>query len=187
MFGLMILLPLLLLIAIVVMLDSRGGAFYTQWRVGHNNRDFRIIKFRTMTRGADRHGLLTTGSADKRITAVGRVLRSVKLDELPQLINILVGDMSFVGPRPEVRKYVELYTEAQMKVLSVRPGLTDYASIQYIDEEEILAGQQDPEKVYIDEIMPAKLALNLQYIEDKSTMTDTRIMLKTVGRIFAGR
>lgn len=184
--ALLFLIPLFLIIALLVVFDSKGGAFYTQPRVGRFNHDFRIIKFRTMKTNSDRQGLITTGSSDNRVTRAGRILRKYKLDELPQLINILAGDMSFIGPRPEVRKYVDLYTEDQLQVLTVKPGLTDYASVEYIDEEEILARHADPEKVYVQEIMPAKLALNLEYINDQSPKTDFRILLRTIRKIFRG-
>ncbi len=134
--------------------------------------------------GAEKMGLLSTGESDSRITSTGKQLRKYKLDELPQLLNIFKGDMSFVGPRPEVRKYVDLYNEDQMQALSVKPGLTDLASLEYINEGEILAKHSDPERVYIDEIMPAKLELNLKYIREKGFITDLRIILKTFGRIF---
>ena len=139
-----------------------------------------------MVKQADKQGLITTGSTDRRVTRSGLVLRKYKLDELPQLINILKGEMSIVGPRPEVRKYVDLYNHEEIKVLTVRPGLTDYASLQYINEGEILARHENPEQVYVEEIMPAKLALNLKYIEEKTWKKDFQIILKTIGRIFSG-
>lgn len=182
-----LLLPLFVLIGLIIIIDSSGGAFYKQSRVGKNNRDFYILKFRTMFQNSDQQGLITTGSSDKRVTKAGRFLRKYKLDEFPQLINILAGDMSIVGPRPEVRKYVNLYDQQQMKVLSVRPGLTDYASLVYYQEGELLASHSDPEKVYREEIMPAKLALNLKYIEEKSLWTDLIIIGKTIRRIFSNR
>ena len=176
---LLLLLPFWLLIAVAIVCESRGGVFYTQWRVGRDNRDFRLYKFRTMRTGADRQGLLTVGERDNRITRVGYFLRKYKIDEFPQLLNVLKGDMSIVGPRPEVRKYVDLYTSEQRKVLQVRPGLTDYASIAYVHENEILAVAENPEQTYIVEVMPAKLALNLQYIDNKSIKEDIKIIFKT--------
>jgi lipopolysaccharide/colanic/teichoic acid biosynthesis glycosyltransferase len=181
--ALIILLPLFVLIALGILMDSTGGVFFSQKRVGKNNSDFTIYKFRTMVPGASKSGLLTTGHTDQRVTRFGTLLRNYKLDELPQLYNILTGDMSFVGPRPEVRKYVSLYTPEQRKVLTVRPGLTDYASLEYINEGAMLASRDDPEKAYVENIMPAKLALNLKYLEEKSPGTDLRIILKTIKRL----
>jgi lipopolysaccharide/colanic/teichoic acid biosynthesis glycosyltransferase len=134
--------------------------------------------------GAEKKGLLTVGGRDPRITPIGVFLRRYKLDELPQIINVFLGDMSLVGPRPEVRKYVNYYSEAQRQVLSVRPGITDYASLAYINENELLARSEEPEKTYIEEIMPAKLQLNLKYIEEKSTLTDLKIIFRTILKIF---
>lgn len=171
--------PLWLLIALAIVLESRGGVFYRQVRVGRGNRDFVLFKFRTMHTGADRKGLLTVGERDNRVTRVGYFLRKYKLDEFPQLFNILKGDMSIVGPRPEVRKYVDLYTPEQMKVLEVRPGLTDYASIRYVHENEILAQAENPEQTYIQEVMPAKLALNLQYVANQSVREDIKLIFQT--------
>jgi lipopolysaccharide/colanic/teichoic acid biosynthesis glycosyltransferase len=182
--ALVILMPLLLFIAIWIATDSRGGVFYIQGRVGKDNRDFSMLKFRTMRPGADTRGLLTVGGRDPRVTGAGYYLRKAKLDELPQLLNILVGDMSIVGPRPEVRKYVDHYTPEQMKVLSVRPGLTDYASLEYIDEDELLSQSKEPEKTYLENIMPAKLELNLRYIRERNTLRDLGIILKTLRRLF---
>ncbi len=181
--GLIILSPLFFIISILIIIDSKGGIFYKQKRVGNNNRDFSLIKFRTMKTGADMQGLLTVGSKDSRVTKTGYFLRKHKLDELPQLINILKGDMSFVGPRPEVRKYIELYDERQKQVLKVKPGLTDYASLEYINESEILSKAANPEKVYIEKIMPAKLELNLKYITESGIKTDMKIIYKTLRKI----
>lgn len=181
--ALIVLLPVFLIISIIIFLDSRGGVFYLQNRVGKNNKDFRLIKFRTMKRDSEKAGLLTIGNYDERITRPGRFLRKYKLDELPQLINVLCGSMSLVGPRPEVRKYVEMYDDNQLKVLQVKPGLTDYASIEYINESEILAEADNPEEKYIKEIMPQKLSLNLHYIKDMSLLNDLKILFKTIGRI----
>lgn len=181
--GLLILLPLFILISLAIVLGSRGGIFYLQSRVGKNNRDFKLFKFRTMRSGSDKKGLLTVGGRDPRITAIGYYLRRYKLDELPQLLNVLLGSMSLVGPRPEVRKYVDLYTEEQRKVLLVKPGITDYASLQYFSENDLLAASNDPEHTYIHEIMPAKLALNKTYISEAGLVTDLRIIARTLKRI----
>jgi lipopolysaccharide/colanic/teichoic acid biosynthesis glycosyltransferase len=183
--GLIFLSPFFILLSIIILLDSKGGVFYKQIRVGKNNIDFKLYKFRSMRVGSDKKGLLTVGGRDNRITKSGYVIRKYKLDELPQLINVFIGDMSLVGPRPEVRKYVDLYNAEQLKVLSVKPGITDYASIQYSNENEILAKSQDPEKTYINEIMPDKLLLNLRYINDISVVTDVKIIIKTIKKIFS--
>ncbi|MBN2681607.1 MAG: sugar transferase [Bacteroidales bacterium] len=185
--GIIILTPFLVIIAIIILADSRGGIFYLQTRVGKNNRDFRLMKFRTMRPNSDKKGLLTVGGRDSRITRTGYYLRKYKLDELPQLINVLKGEMSFVGPRPEVRKYVELYNQEQKKVLTVKPGITDYASIEYINENELLAKSNNPEKEYIENIMPAKLKINLIYIEKAGLNTDLKIIIKTILKILFKR
>jgi lipopolysaccharide/colanic/teichoic acid biosynthesis glycosyltransferase len=178
-----ILSPLLILIAIAIKLDSKGNVFYLQERVGLNGKLFKIFKLRTMKPGADKSGLLTIGQNDARITRVGRILRNSKLDELPQLFNVVLGDMSIVGPRPEVKKYVELYNPEQKHVLTVQPGITDYASIQYANESELLKKYENPEEIYIKEIMPHKLELNLFYITHKSFKTDLSIIFTTLFRI----
>lgn len=183
--GLLLLSPLFLLIAAWILIDSRGGVFYRQVRVGQYGRDFRLFKFRSMRPGSDKKGLLTVGGRDNRITRSGYFLRRYKLDELPQLINVLTGDMSLVGPRPEVRKYVDLYNEEQKKVLLARPGITDYASIEYARENDLLAQSSDPEKTYIEEIMPAKLLLNLKYINEQGLGTDLKIIFRTFGKILS--
>ncbi|HYG51386.1 MAG TPA: sugar transferase [Flavobacteriales bacterium] len=185
--GLIILSPFLILISMAVALTSRGGVFFSQVRVGKNNRDFYLYKFRTMRMGSEQKGQLTVGSRDSRITRVGYFLRKFKLDELPQLFNVLLGDMSLVGPRPEVRKYVDLYTEEQKKVLRVRPGITDYASLEYFEESDLLAKSANPEKTYVDLIMPEKLRINLGYIDKASLGEDLKIIFKTLGRILLGR
>ncbi len=172
------------IIAIIVAFGSKGGAFYRQIRVGKNEKLFKLLKFRTMYSGSDKKGLLTIGSNDNRVTMIGRFLRKTKLDELPQLINIFVGHMSFVGPRPEVLEFTILYNNQQRKVLSVRPGLTDVASIAFINESEILGAQQNPRQYYIDVVMPAKLVLNIEYINNRSFFKDIGIILKTIARIF---
>ncbi len=191
-FDLMITLPMLLLvspffliIALLIKLGSNGPVFYMQTRVGLHNRDFKIFKFRTMHINADKAGLLTVGGRDPRVTPIGFFLRKYKLDELPQLLNVLNGSMSLVGPRPEVRKYVDLYNVEQQKVLSVKPGITDYASIEYSEENDLLAQSSDPEKTYIEEIMPAKLLLNQKYIAEKSMLTDLKIIWMTAAKIIS--
>jgi lipopolysaccharide/colanic/teichoic acid biosynthesis glycosyltransferase len=183
--GLIVLSPLMLFIALWIVIDSKGGVFYRQTRVGKNGRDFLIYKFRTMHVDADRLGLLTIGGKDKRVTKAGYYLRKYKLDELAQLINVLNGSMSLVGPRPEVRKYVNLYTDEQRKVLSVKPGITDRASIIYRNENELLAKAADPEQFYIKEVMPEKLKLNLTYVENNNLITDLQIILQTIRKLFA--
>jgi len=182
--ALIMLLPLFILIAIAIKINSRGSAFYKQTRVGKDGNEFELFKFRTMYINTDRAGLLTIGSKDYRITSVGYWLRKYKLDELPQLLNVLKGDMSFVGPRPEVRKYVNLYTPAQLRVLSVKPGVTDWASIKYFDENDILAGSDDPEDMYIKVIVPSKISKNLEYIDNQDLFMDLKIILSTIKRIF---
>ncbi len=182
--ALIILFPFLLIISIFILFSGKGGVFYLQTRLGKDGKQFKMIKFRTMVKDADKKGLLTVGVRDPRITRVGYFLRKTKLDEFPQLINVLTGDMSVVGPRPEVPKYVALYSAEQRKVLSVKPGLTDYASIEYINEDEVLGRYENPEQAYITEIMPAKLALNLKYIQEQSMGTDLKIILRTIGKIF---
>lgn len=181
--GILLLSPVFLMIIIWVVLDSRGGAFYLQTRVGKGNKDFKIFKFRTMYADSDKKGLLTVGTRDSRVTCAGYYLRKYKLDELPQLANVLMGDMSFVGPRPEVRKYVDMYNPEQMRVLSVRPGITDVASIEYIDENELLGKSEDPETAYIYEVMPAKLRLNLEYINNKGIFKDIVLIFRTIVKI----
>ncbi len=182
--GIIILLPLFAIISLLIIFDSPGGIFYLQTRVGKNNKDFKLFKFRTMKTDSDKKGLLTVGNTDSRITRTGLWLRKYKLDELPQLFNVLIGNMSLVGPRPEVRKYVELYSSEQKKVLSVKPGITDNASIEYADENELLSKQSDPEKFYISEVMPAKLKINLEYISNQNMAEDFRIILRTFLKIF---
>jgi len=180
---LVILLPLLLLIGLVIVLDSKGGAFYKQLRVGRAYKSFYIYKFRTMIVGADKEGFLTVGERDKRITRAGYFLRRYKLDELPQFFNVLKGDMSIVGPRPEVPEYVKLYNKTQRQVLNVKPGITDYASIEFAEESEILAKHSNPEEGYINEILPQKLLLNLHYIKSRSFWKDLVILSKTIKKI----
>ncbi|NPD46314.1 MULTISPECIES: sugar transferase [unclassified Lentimicrobium] len=177
--------PVLLLIALSIIIETRGGVIFKQQRVGRGEQVFWIYKFRTMRPDSESKGLLTVGGRDTRITKVGYYLRKYKLDEMTQLLNILKGDMSWVGPRPEVLKYVNMYNEEQKKVLSVKPGLTDYASLAYINENEILQKSPHPEQTYIQEIMPAKLQMNLRYIKEKSLLTDLKIMWKTFLKILS--
>ena len=181
--GLIVLSPVLIIISLLIIIDSRGGIFYLQNRVGKNNTDFKLFKFRTMASGSDKKGLLTVGAKDSRVTKVGYYLRKYKIDELPQLLNVLFGTMSLVGPRPEVRKYVSMYNAEQLRVLEVQPGITDYASIAYSNENEILGSVPNPEEVYINEIMPAKLLLNLQYVKEKGLITDLKLIFKTLAKI----
>jgi len=181
--GLIFISPIFILLSILIALDSQGGIFYKQVRIGKNMRPFKLLKFRTMYANSDRKGLLTVGNKDSRITRIGYYLRKYKLDELPQLINVLIGDMSFVGPRPEVEKYVKLYNNEQQKVLSVKPGITDWASIRYVNESELLAQSCEPEKTYINEIMPAKLAINLEYVKQNNLLIDIKIILHTFKAI----
>jgi lipopolysaccharide/colanic/teichoic acid biosynthesis glycosyltransferase len=179
-----ILSPLLIIIAVAIKLGSKGNIFYLQERMGLNGKVFKIFKFRTMAPNADKSGLLTIGQNDSRITRIGKILRNYKVDELPQLFNVLIGDMSIVGPRPEVKKYVDLYTSEQRRVLTVQPGITDYASIQYVNESELLQKFDNPEEAYINEIMPHKLQLNLYYIDNRSLKTDISIIFATIIHIF---
>ena len=177
--GLICLFPFFIFISFFIFITSKGGVFFVQLRVGKNNKDFKLYKFRTMVLNSDNKGLLTVGNNDKRITKLGYYLRKNKLDELPQLINVLNGTMSLVGPRPEVRRYVNLYNSEQKSILDVKPGITDFASIMYFNENEILANSVNPEQTYINEIMPIKLELNKQYINEMSLLTDLKIIFKT--------
>ncbi|MDU5794944.1 sugar transferase [Haemophilus parainfluenzae] len=181
--GLVVLAPIFTILAIWIKIDSKGPVFYKQVRVGQNGIDFGLFKFRSMVVDADKKGLITVGGRDPRITRSGYFIRKYKLDELPQLINVLLGDMSLVGPRPEVRKYVELYTDEQQRVLSVKPGITDYASIEYMDENEILGKSSDPEKTYIEEIMPEKIKYNMKYIQNKNVSEYFKIIFLTLLKI----
>lgn len=181
--ALLVLLPVLLVLALAVLLTSPGGAFFAQERVGLGGKHFRLLKFRSMRPGSEAKGQITVGGRDPRITGVGYFLRKTKLDELPQLLNVLVGEMSIVGPRPEVPKYVALYTEEQRAVLGVRPGLTSLASIAYIDENEVLGRSADPERTYIEEVIPAKLTLDLRYVREPSLGLDLRIIVGTLVRM----
>ena len=178
--ALAVLWPVLLLIAIAIKIDDPGPVFYRQVRVGRGGKTFRIYKFRTMVVDADKKGLAITVGRDNRITRMGAFLRKTKLDELAQLINVFTGEMSFVGPRPEVPKYVDMYTPYQRQVLLVRPGITDYASIAYRNENDLLAGADDPEKMYIEKIMPDKIELNMKYLREISPLADIRLILSTI-------
>lgn len=176
--------PFFILISVLILLDSKGGVFYKQIRVGKGVTEFGLFKFRTMRPDSD--GVkITIGDRDPRVTRVGYYLRKFKLDELPQLLNILLGEMSVVGPRPEVMQYVKLYSKEQLKVLSVKPGLSDLATLEYVKESELLAKSSNPEKTYVEEIMPDKLRLNLQYIENESFLLDLKIIFKTIGKIIS--
>ncbi|MCI6144815.1 MAG: sugar transferase [Bacteroidales bacterium] len=177
--GLLTLAPVLLVVAIWIKLDSKGPVFYRQVRVGYKNRDFRIFKFRSMRMGADKGSLVTIGGRDPRITRSGYFIRKYKLDELPQLINVFVGDMSLVGPRPEVRHYVDYWTPEQMHVLDVRPGITDPASIKFRNENELMGQAEDPEDYYINVIMQEKIKLYLEYVEKAGFWYDIKLIFKT--------
>lgn len=177
--GLIVLIPLFLIIAIWIKMDSKGAVFYRQVRVGRNNKDFRIFKFRSMRIGADKGSLVTIGGRDPRVTRSGYWIRKFKLDELPQLINVFIGDMSLVGPRPEVRHYVDYWTPEQMHVLDVRPGITDPASIKFRNENELMEKAEDPEKYYIEVIMQEKIKLYLEYVEKHSFWYDLGLIFKT--------
>ncbi|MEJ6471773.1 sugar transferase [Fusobacterium nucleatum] len=181
-FGLIILLPFMLIIAILIKIDSKGPVFFKQIRVTKNGKEFKIFKYRTMRVGSDKYSQITVGK-DGRITKIGSFLRKYKLDEIPQLINVLIGDMSLVGPRPEVPKYVALYTDEQKEILKVRAGITDYASIEFSDENDLLASEEEPEKAYIEKIMPKKIELNKKYLSEVSILTDIKIILLTIKKI----
>ena len=183
-FGLLLLSPLILCIAVWVKCDSKGPIFYRQVRVGKDGREFKLFKFRSMRVGADRAGLLTLGDRDPRVTRSGFWLRKTKLDELPQLFNVLVGDMSLVGPRPEVPKYVALYTPEQREVLSVRPGITDTASLEMRNEAELMAQQVDPEGYYMNVQIPLKIKLAKEYIAQQRLLSDLELVVRTIGVMF---
>ena len=183
--GLLVLSPLFVVLAIWIKLDSKGPVFYRQVRVGRNNKDFKLFKFRSMRVGADKQGLITVGGHDPRITRSGYFIRKYKLDEFPQLINVFIGDMSLVGPRPEVRKYVDMYTPEQMRVLSVRPGITDLASIRYRNENELLEQAENPDEYYEQVIMQDKLRINLEYVENNSFWNDIKLIFMTFWEIVA--
>jgi lipopolysaccharide/colanic/teichoic acid biosynthesis glycosyltransferase len=182
--GLVILAPFFLFFAAAIKLDSHGPVFYLQERVGKGGALFRLFKFRTMRVGADKATAITVGQRDPRITSVGFFLRRFKLDELPQLINVLKGEMSLVGPRPELKRFVDLYQGDQRKVIEVTPGITDYASLEFRNENELLDGKPDPIDFYVKEILPKKLELNLKYIREQSTWTDVKVIVLTIVHIF---
>jgi len=175
--------PLFLLVYVLIRLESKGGGFYTQERIGRYGKPFKLYKFRSMRIGADKGSQITVGDRDPRITRMGYFIRKYKIDELPQLWNVFIGDMSLVGPRPEVRKYVEMYTEEQRKVLSVRPGITDWASIKYMDENTILGQAEDPDKAYVEQIMPDKIRYNMKWIENQNVIEYLRLVLLTFKKI----
>lgn len=181
--GLIVLSPLFAVLAVWIKCDSKGPVFYRQVRVGRNNRDFRIYKFRSMRPDSDKLGLITVGGRDPRVTRSGYYIRKYKLDEFPQLINVFIGDMSLVGPRPEVRKYVDMYTPEQMRVLSVRPGITSLASLRYRNENELLAQAEDPDRCYVEKVMPDKLAIDLEYVPKANLLTDIRLIFATIASI----
>jgi Sugar transferases involved in lipopolysaccharide synthesis len=185
--GLIVLSPLFLVLAIWIKLDSKGPVFYRQVRVGYKNKDFRIFKFRSMRVGADKGSLVTIGGHDPRVTRSGYFIRKFKFDELPQLINVFLGDMSLVGPRPEVRHYVDYWTPEQMHVLDVRPGITDPASIKFRNENELMENAEDPEKYYIEVIMQEKIKLYLEYVEKHSFLYDIGLIFKTFWVIVSER
>ena len=185
--GLIVLSPLFLILAVWIKLDSKGPVFYRQVRVGFKNKDFRIFKFRSMRVGADKGSLVTIGGHDPRITQSGYFIRKFKLDELPQLINVFVGDMSLVGPRPEVRHYVDYWTPEQLHVLDVRPGITDPASIKFRNENELMGKAEDPEKYYIKVIMQEKIKLYLEYVEKHSFWNDMGLIFKTLWVVISER
>ena len=181
--GIILLSPVFFVLYVAIRLESKGGGFYKQLRVGRGGTDFYVYKFRSMRIGADKQGLITVGGRDPRITQIGYFIRKYKLDELPQLFNVLKGDMSLVGPRPEVRKYVDLYTDEQRKVLSVRPGKTDYASIEYVDENIILGQADDADRAYIEQILPDKIRYNMKYINHRSVKEYFKIIFLTIWSI----
>jgi lipopolysaccharide/colanic/teichoic acid biosynthesis glycosyltransferase len=170
-------------LAIFIALESRGGVFYRQERIGKDEVPFKLWKFRTMRKDSDKLGKLTVGMRDPRITRVGYFIRKSKLDEFPQFLNVFVGQMSIVGPRPEVKEYVDLYNEDQRQILKVKPGITDFASLEYFNENELLGKSSDPKKTYIEEIMPAKIELNKKYIQNPGLGTDIKIMWRTFIKI----
>ena len=181
--GLIILSPLFIVLYILIRIESKGGGFYSQARIGKNGKPFKLYKFRSMRIGSDKKGLITIGEKDNRITKTGIILRKYKLDELPQLWNAFIGDMSLVGPRPEVKKYTDLYTEEQKQVLQVRPGITDWASIKYVDENKILGESKDPDEAYVNLIMPNKIKLNMVYIQHQTLGEYFKIIFTTFKEI----
>lgn len=180
--GLILFSPIFLIISLLIALSSKGGVFYKQTRVGKDNIDFKVYKFRSMIVDADKKGLLSIGKdgRDPRVTKIGYILRKYKLDELPQLINVIKGDMSLVGPRPEVRQYVDLYDDNQKEILKVRPGITDIASITFKNENDLLSQSPNPEQYYIQEIMPKKISLSLEYVKTRTLIKDIKLIFKTI-------
>lgn len=178
-----IFLPFGLLISVWILIESSGGVFYKQARIGQKGIPFKMFKFRSMRQNSDKLGQLTVGMRDPRITRSGYFIRKYKLDEFPQFINVLKGDMSIVGPRPEVQEFVDLYTDEQRKILNVKPGITDYASLEYFKENELLGLSDDPRKTYVEEIMPAKIELNMKYIQHPGLLNDIQIMWRTFLKI----
>lgn len=181
--GLVLLSPLFTVLYLLIRIESQGGGFYSQERIGKNGKPFKLFKFRSMRIGSDKKGLITIGEKDNRITKTGFILRKYKLDELPQLWNVFIGDMSLVGPRPEVKKYTDLYTEEQKQVLQVRPGITDWASIKYVDENKILGESKDPDNAYVNLIMPNKIKLNMVYIQHQTLGEYFKIIFTTFKEI----
>lgn len=181
--GLIILSPLFIILWLLIWMESKGPGLFVQERIGLNGKPFGLYKFRSMRTDSESESLITIGDNDHRITRIGHFIRKYKLDELPQLLNVLKGDMSLVGPRPEVRKYVELYTAEQRKVLNVKPGITDYASIEYVNENELLGNADDPDRVYVEQVMPKKLELNMRYIQDRSLCQYFKIIFLTIKSI----
>lgn len=181
--GLVILSPLFIVLYLLIRIESKGGGFYSQERIGKNGKPFKLYKFRSMRIGSDKKGLITIGEKDNRITKIGFILRKYKLDELPQLWNVFIGDMSLVGPRPEVKKYTDLYTEEQKQVLHVRPGITDWASIKYVDENKILGESKTPDEAYVNLIMPNKIKLNMVYIQNQTLGEYFKIIFTTFKEI----
>lgn len=182
-FGILVLSPLLICVPVLIMIDSSGSPVFRQERVGRNGKRFKILKFRTMVRDAEKMGIQITVADDDRITCTGKFLRKSKIDELPQLFNVLIGDMSFVGPRPEVPRYADLYNKNQRNILKIRPGITDLASIEYRNENEILHLTDNPEETYIEKIMPAKIDLNLHYMEELSVFFDIKLIFMTLYEV----
>jgi lipopolysaccharide/colanic/teichoic acid biosynthesis glycosyltransferase len=185
--GLLILAPVMVAIAVVIKREDGGPVFYRGIRIGRHGREFRIYKFRSMVIDAERLGGSSTADDDPRITRIGQLLRRYKLDELPQLINVAAGDMSFVGPRPEIPRYVNMYNEEEKAILTVRPGITDWASLWNPDEGALLAGSPDPDKVYEEKIRPTKIRLQLKYVRNHSVMIDLKIILMTLAAVVARR
>jgi lipopolysaccharide/colanic/teichoic acid biosynthesis glycosyltransferase len=178
--GLVILSPIFIILYILIRFESKGGGFYKQERIGKDGKPFYLFKFRSMRKDSDKGSLITIGNRDPRITRIGYFIRKYKLDELPQLWNVFIGDMSLVGPRPEVEKYTKLYTVEQQKVLSVRPGITDWASIKYVDENLILGQAEDPDRAYIEQIIPDKIRYNMKWIEDQGIVEYFKIIFLTL-------